>query len=70
MSSIVECHSEFAYAEKPIALTMNNIRLEVTEILSRWRSPGAIHFRVDTAARQIFELTYDEATDAWHIQQI
>jgi hypothetical protein len=64
----VECRSETAYAEKPVALVWEGERLEVAGILSRWRTPGQIHFRVRVTDRRLFELTYDEATDEWHIQ--
>ena len=70
MDENVECHSEFAYAEKPVALTVNGQRLEILEILSRWRSPQGIHFRVQTTDGQIFELAYAESTDAWRIQPV
>jgi hypothetical protein len=70
MNELVECHSESAYAERPIALTWDGVRLEVAEIPSRWRSPNQIHFRVRVLDGRIFELTYDEATDEWHIQSI
>ncbi|RPH60138.1 MAG: hypothetical protein EHM81_06860 [Chloroflexi bacterium] len=64
----VECRSETAYAEKPVALVWEGERLEVAGILSRWRAPGQIHFRVRVTDGRLFELTYDEATDEWHIQ--
>ena len=70
MNEIVECRSESTYAEKPVALVWDGARLEITDILSRWRSPDAIHFRVRASNRQDFELTYDEAADRWHIQSV
>ena len=68
MGALVECRSESAYAEKPVALIWTGERLEVTEILSRWRSPDEIHFRVRVSDGRIFELIYDEAADGWRIQ--
>jgi hypothetical protein len=65
----VECHSEFAYAEKPVALTWQGRRHEIASILSRWRTPGGIRFHVRTADDEVFDLTYDETSDSWHIQQ-
>jgi hypothetical protein len=69
MNEIVECHSEFEYAEKPVALTWKNQRLEITEIVERWRIPGAKCFRVRTTDGQIFELFYGELYDEWRIHQ-
>jgi len=69
MSEIVECHSEYKYAEKPIALTWQGRRLEVLEILGCWQTPGAICFLVKTADGQLFEVSYREQFDEWRIQQ-
>ena len=69
MSNIVECHSGFAYAEKPVALTWEGQRLEITSILDQWRLPGGRCFRVETSNGQILELSYDELNDEWHIHQ-
>jgi hypothetical protein len=67
MSHVVECHSEFAYAERPTALTWDGKRMEVQAVLAAWRTPGSIHFRVRTNDR-VYELAYSEADDDWHIQ--
>ncbi len=69
MSEIVECHSEYEYAEKPVALTWGGQRLGIAEILERWRIPGAKCFRVRTADGQVFELLYGELYDEWRIHQ-
>ena len=69
MIDIVECHSDFEYAEKPVALTWKDQRLEISEIVERWRIPGAKCFRVRTTDRQIFELFYGELYDEWRIHQ-
>jgi len=45
-------------------------RLEIAEILSRWRGPVEKGFRVQTADKQIFELTYREVPDEWKVQII
>jgi len=64
---LVECHSGFAYAERPVALTWENQRLEIDEILAAWRTPGERRFRVRTRDRQMFELAYRESDDDWKI---
>ena len=69
MGAIVECRSEHEYAERPVALTWQGRRLEVAEILARWRTPGEKRFRVRTADGQVFELTYVEVSDEWRIHQ-
>jgi len=69
MSELVECNSGFAYAEKPVALTWEGQRLEITSILSQWRLPGQMCFRVETSDGQVFELFYGEREDEWRIHQ-
>lgn len=61
MGELVECHSDFTYAEKPVALTWEDRHLEIAKILVQWRTPDARHFRVRTHDGQEFELIYREA---------
>jgi len=63
----VECHSGFAYAERPTALHWQGDRLEVEAIESRWRIPGGRCFRVRTTDQRVFELFYGELYDEWRI---
>jgi hypothetical protein len=68
-SQTVECLSSSTYAERPLAFYWQGQRLEVEEILTRWRAPLAICFRVLTRGSQrVFELRYDESADTWLIQ--
>jgi hypothetical protein len=69
MDNIVECHSDYEYAERPVALTWKGQRLEISEILERWRIPGASCFRVRTSDGQVFELFYGELYDEWRVNQ-
>ena len=69
MSDIVECHSEHEYAERPVAFTWNEQRLEISEIMEGWHSPGEKYFLVRTTDGQIFELCYGEFTDEWRTRQ-
>lgn len=69
MTELVECHSGFSYAEKPVALTWEGQRLEVSLVLAEWRTPGEKYFRVRTSDGQDFELCYSETSGDWRIQQ-
>ncbi len=62
MSDLVECHSGYTYAEKPLALTWEGRRLEIAAILAQWRTPEEKHFRVRTSDGREFELVYSEAS--------
>jgi hypothetical protein len=70
MEDSVECRSESSYPDKPVALTWEGARHEVDSILTQWRSPQGMHFRVRTTEGLVFELEYVIATDAWHITPV
>jgi hypothetical protein len=70
VSDPVECHSDSEYAERPTALHWEGQRLEVSEILARWRTPDGKHFRVRVRQDWVFELFYDQAQDDWRIVQL
>lgn len=66
----VECYSGTKYGERPTALLSDQARLEVVEILKRWRSPTSICFQVLTTNGQSFELIYDENSEHWGVREI
>jgi hypothetical protein len=68
MGELVECHSGFTYADRPVALTWEGRHLEIVEILAEWRTPEKNHFRVRTSNNLEFELAYSHATNEWQIQ--
>ncbi len=63
----VECLSGHTYAERPIALWWEGERLNIVEIVARWRIPGGRRFRVQAENDQIFELCYSEQQDEWQV---
>jgi hypothetical protein len=67
---LVECHSGYAYAERPVALRWEDERLEISEILDRWRIPGVLCFRVSVLDGRVFELFYGKLNDEWRITQV
>ena len=70
MAEMVECHSGYAYGERPTALIWQEERLVVAAILNRWRSPAGQCFRVQTENGRVFELCYVEYHDQWSIQAV
>ncbi len=66
---LVECHSGYMYAERPVSLMWEGERLEITDIQARWRIPGGIRFRVSVEDGRVFELFYGELYDEWRISQ-
>ena len=67
---LVECHSGYTYAERPIALHWQDERLEIVEVQARWRIPGGLRFRVSVADGRVFELFYGELYDEWRINPL
>ena len=65
---LVVCLSGVEYAERPLAFTWEGRRLEIAEILERWRGPGEKGFRIKTTEGQVFELTYREIPDDWRVR--
>ena len=70
MREAVEFLSGYAYAEKPVALTWEAERLEITDVLAEWRTPLAKHFRVRTSDGRYFELSCAEPSGEWQIQEL
>jgi len=70
MNDLVECRSEANYAGRPTALHWLGQRLTVAEVMASWRGPEGAHFRVRAQDDRVFELTYDEARDAWHVKEM
>ena len=65
----VECRSEAAYAERPLAFTWQGQRQEVAQVLDGWRTPVGKGFRVRTQDGSVFTLLYDEHDDVWQIAE-
>jgi hypothetical protein len=70
IKDLVECRSDAEYADRPLALMWQGRRLEIKEILERWRSPDQKGFRIKTTEGQAFELIYREIPDDWQIHPI
>lgn len=66
----VECHSGYTYAERPVALRWEGIRMEIEDVEARWRIPGGRRFRVRTSDGRRFELFYGELYDEWRIHAL
>jgi hypothetical protein len=70
VTDLVECHSGYEYAERPIALHWEGERLEIAAIEAEWRIPGGHCFRVRTRDERVFELFYGELYDEWRINPL
>lgn len=67
---LVECHSGYEYAERPVALRWQDERLAIKQIEGEWRIPGGKRFQVQTVDDRIFELIYQEPDDEWFVKAL
>jgi hypothetical protein len=67
MGYLVECHSGHKYGERPTAVLFNGDCHKIIEILSEWKSPTGVYFRVLTADDFAFELKYEADRDEWSV---
>lgn len=66
----VECHSGYAYVDRPAALYWEENRLEIGEIIQRWRTPSGWTFLVHTRNNRTFEISYDISLDSWFGREV
>ena len=67
---LVECRSDYQYAQRPVALYWQGERLEVVKLEGEWRTPGGQRFKVRVGDGRVFTLEYDEAEDGWQVNPI
>lgn len=70
MPAVVECRSDYTYAQRPSALYWEGQRRVVAAVEAEWRTPGGKGFRVRATDGAVFVLTYVESLDDWQIQPL
>jgi hypothetical protein len=70
VKDMVECHSGYAYAERPVAFYWGDQRIEVKSIAACWHTPVGRIFRVCTLDERLFEIVYLEIDDEWKIKEV
>lgn len=69
MNPIVECYAGSTYPESPRALTWQEQRYRVEEIIQRRREPAGVGFMVRCSPGDcLFDLFYLIEEDQWQIQ--
>ena len=61
----VEAYAGARYPERPTAVWVDDRRLEVQNVLRQWRTPDALHFRVEVEELGEVELIY--AQGVWFL---
>jgi len=67
MADLVECRSDWAYPQRPLAFTWQGRRVAVEQVLAESHTPDHRRFIVRTAQLGSFELIYDLNLDQWMI---
>jgi hypothetical protein len=70
MKDMVECHSGYAYAERPVAFYWEGEHLDVKSIEANWHTPAGRFFRVRSLDERLFDLIYDEIENDWKIKEV
>lgn len=65
----VECRSEYTYPQRPVALWLDQERIEVAEVESESRTQHGKQFRVRLVDGRRLELLYEELTDEWSVRE-
>ena len=65
----VECHSGYTYAQRPKSLVWEGERLEIKEIQGEWQTPEGKRFQVVTGDGGVFELFYSEKEETWYVKK-
>jgi hypothetical protein len=65
----VECYAGYRGDETPRRLHLEGREIEVSEVVSRWKEPGALFFRVRTEEGRIYVLRKDESAGRWDIPE-
>jgi hypothetical protein len=69
MSQDVQCYAASSYPEKPRSLDWQGEHFVVEEILSQWREPSSIGFKVCCSpGNAVFALIYHFEHDQWEIK--
>jgi hypothetical protein len=63
----VECYSDTAYADRPLAVIVEQKRIPVARVLAENLTPTGKHFRVELQDGRLVELNYEENEDSWRM---
>jgi hypothetical protein len=66
----VECYAGYRGDEAPRRLHLEGREIEVSEVLSRWKEPGALFFHVRTEEGRIYVLRREEFVGRWDIPEV
>jgi hypothetical protein len=66
----VECHAGYRGDETPRRFHIGGRTIEIAQVLSRWREPDALFFRVRSDEGRIYVLRKDEQAGRWDVPEV
>lgn len=65
----VEAYAGASYPQRPSAVWWEGERLEVEQVIRSWRTPDALHFRVELQILGETTLSYNYQSEAWSLDR-
>ena len=66
----IQCYAGHRGEEEPRAFDLGDRRIEVMEIIDRWRSPEYRYFRVQAYDGGVYILRHDETAGEWELTEV
>jgi hypothetical protein len=66
----VECYAGYRGDETPRRFHLGGRTIEISEVLSRWKEPEALFFRIRSDEGRIYVLRRDEHAGRWEIPEV
>ena len=65
----VTVYSGYKANERPLSFTIDDQRLEVRDIVSRWAEPDKDFFKVIANDDKIYTLSWNRKSDLWFVEK-
>lgn len=66
----VGCHAGYRGDETPRRFHLGGRTIEIAEVVSRWKEPGALFFRIRSDEGRIYVLRKDEQAGRWDVPEV
>jgi hypothetical protein len=66
----VNAYSGYKANERPLSFTIDDKRLEVRDLISRWAEPEKDFFKVIADDDKVYTLSWNRKSDMWLIEKI
>jgi hypothetical protein len=70
MNLMVDCYAGYRDEETPRGVEIGGRRVEVIELIGRWRGPDHRFFKVRGDDGAVYLLRHDERADRWELERL